>query len=135
MKQTILFAAFLLGCRAAQAQAPAGYTAGGSAGNVDCYYAITQCNGKTVVLLRFDNKNAAAVHLSWKEAFNTVEFPQTSPGLRTKQVTLAPGLSPAVNCQNNTQPELMIGEGDVTPTYIAHITGFGFTNLNVVPVQ
>ena len=117
------------------AQSGDGFALGTSAGNVDCYYNLTTCNGRTVVLLRFDNKNNAPVTILWNEAFTTKQVSKSLPGIRNKQVTLAPGISEATNCEDANHKEYIIGETDVSQTYRAEITGFKFREVSVKPAN
>src|SRR5688572_12177354 len=39
--------------------------------NVDFYYRIADCSGRKVVLMKFNNRNAQRVKVTWKEVFNT----------------------------------------------------------------
>jgi len=116
-------------------QTQEGYTLGTTSGNVDCYYSITNCNGKTVVLLRFDNKNTSPVTVAWKEIFTTKQLPKSMPGHLNKQVTLAPGVSSVLNCEDMSHREYIIGEADVNQTYRADITGFRFGEVSVKPTN
>ena len=115
------------------AQSQNGYTLGTTAGNVDCYYSLTSCNGKTVVMLRFDNRNTAPVTISWQELFNTKQVPKSMPGFMNKQVSLAPGISEALNCEDQNHKEYISGEADVNRAYRAEITGFKFGQVSVKP--
>jgi hypothetical protein len=132
MKRVLfLFSLMLLSVQGFSQQAA--YTLGLNAGNVDCYYVLDQCNGKTVVLLRFDNRNSSPVTISWEEQFTTVQMPQWSPGIKTKQMVLPVGVTELTGCGDPGNRLLIIHGTQVSHTYVADITGFAYTNVTVAP--
>jgi len=107
------------------------YTLDRTVDNVDCYYTLTQCDGKTVVMIRLDNRNAAPVTISWKENFTTTLVPQMSPGNKPKHLALPVGVSELSGCTDTSNPQLLINANQVNVTYIADITGFAFSDVSV----
>ena len=97
------------------------YTLGTTSGNVECYYNLTTCDGKTVVLLRFNNRNTTPVTISWKEVFTTKQFPEKAVGYWPKQVTIAPGISEAAGC------------GDTN--HKGYILSFEYNDVSITPAQ
>jgi hypothetical protein len=134
MKQVTFLFSLMLISLAGFAQGPA-YTLGTTASAVYCYYSITNCNGKTVVMLRFDNRNSSAVTISWKEEFNTTLVPGSNPGYKVKQAILPPGVSEASSCTDANHNNYIIGEADVSRTYRADITGFAFSDVTITPAN
>jgi len=98
--------------------------------NVDFYYQINDCSGKKVVLLKFNNRNAAKVKISWKEVFTT-QFEKDKDGKATRQLTLETGETSEANCANARIPELVVHASQVNPTYNVEIKSFGFKDITV----
>ena len=100
--------------------------------NVDFYYRIADCSGRKVVLMKFNNRNAQRVKVTWKEVFNT-QFEAQKEGFRgTKQLTLPTGETSQTNCANIRVKELIVLPGQVNPSYQADIKRFNFRNITVV---
>lgn len=98
--------------------------------NVECYYRIETCNGATTVFLRFHNKNAGNVKISWEEIFTT-QYEKAVPGFfGSKELVLQPGYTPEYNC-NLTHNVLVIKYDRVNPAYPAEVSEFKFSNLSV----
>ncbi len=135
MKRTLLLFFTLSTSLLVSAQEPPGYTLGKSADNVDCYYRISDCNGKTVLFLVFDNRNPSAVNVSWTELFSTKQVPEKTPGYKQKELLLAPGLSEAADCSITEDKVYIIDETDVHRAYRADITGFEFGNVQITPAN
>jgi hypothetical protein len=133
-KLLFLFCAVLL-TAPGYAQSNKGYTLGTTVNGVDCYYKFSQCGGNTVVLLQFNNHNKTSVNVTWKELFATTLVPENTEGFNGKQITLAPGLSAPVTCDDKERRQLLIGPADVSPTYRAEIKHFAFKNVTVTPVN
>jgi hypothetical protein len=134
MKQVTLLFSLMLISLVGFAQGPT-YTLGTTSIDVDCYYSITSCNGKTVVMLRFDNRNTSPVTISWKEVFNTTLIPGSNPGYKVKQAILPPGVSEASSCTDVNHRDFIIGEADVSRAYRADITGFAFSDVTITPAN
>ena len=99
--------------------------------NVDFYYQITDCSGKNVVLLKFNNRNASKVKVTWKEVFTT-QFEKDRTGLAgTKQLLLATGETFEAACSEVKIKELVILPSQVNPAYSADIKKFGFKDIMV----
>ena len=100
--------------------------------NVDFYYRIADCSGKKVVLMKFNNRNAQRVKVTWKEVFNT-QFEAQKEGFRgTKQITLPVGETSQTDCATIRVKELIVLPGQVNPSYQADIKRFNFRNITVV---
>jgi hypothetical protein len=99
--------------------------------NVDFYYQITDCSGKNVVLLKFNNRNASKVKVSWKEVFTT-QFEKDKSGLAgTKQLLVATGETFEAACSDVKIKELVILPSQVNPAYSADIKKFSFKDIVV----
>src|SRR5262245_57752092 len=73
-------------------------------GNVDCYHQVTDCNGKKVVFLKFNNKNNYKVTITWKEVFVTKQVPQKQDGaFGQKQLVITPGETSQTDCTDIKQ--------------------------------
>jgi hypothetical protein len=131
---SLLFILIITGL-AAYSQEMGAYTLGTSSGNVDCYYSLSECNGKTVVLLRFNNRNNTPVMLSWNEVFTTKQVSEKTIGYKQKQIRLAPGISAPRDCEDADHKAYIVGEADVHLAYRADITGFEFRDVTAVPAN
>ena len=99
--------------------------------HVDCYYLLTECGGKKVVLLKFNNKNTYKVKVTWKEVFDT-QLQKGVAGFRgKKQLLIAPGETFASGCADSKNKELLVLPADVIPTYAAEIVAFEFNDIQV----
>ena len=99
--------------------------------NVDFYHMLANCDGKKVVLLKFNNRNNHKVKVSWKEAFDT-QFKKGEEGFAGKKIlTVAPGETFASGCGDSRYKDLLIMPAQVSPTYIAEISAFEFKELKV----
>jgi hypothetical protein len=98
--------------------------------NVDFFYQITGCNGKQVVLLKFNNRNATKVKVSWKEVFTT-QFENGKEGSGKKSLLLSTGETFDVDCSNAKIKECIVLSSHVSPAYIADIRKFGFKDITV----
>jgi hypothetical protein len=98
---------------------------------VDCYYSLTVCDGKSAVFLKFVNNNAQSVTISWDEVFST-QMRTNAPGNPgAKQLFLPPGTTAPSGCADTGLPACIILGGDVSPTYVADISAFNFVNVSV----
>jgi hypothetical protein len=102
---------------------------------IDFYHQIAQCNGDSVVFLKFVNSNSHNVSITWTEVFDT----QTETGVLgfrgTRQIILTPGTTLQVDCADTNHPECLIVALDVTPTHKVVIRSFAFANITVVNLQ
>ena len=110
-----------------------GYTLDTTSGGVECYHQLSQCNGNTVVMLKFNNTNTSSVTISWKQLFATTEFPAITQGYKDRQLVLAPGETVAIDCNDAAHIACIIGPDDVSPAYIAVITQFAFKDVTATP--
>lgn len=99
---------------------------------IDFYHQIAQCNGDSVVFLKFINSTNHNVLISWTGVFDT----QTETGVLgwrgTKKMILTPGTTLQVDCADTNHPECLIGFFDVTPTHKVVIKSFAFAKIMVV---
>ena len=100
--------------------------------NVECYYMRTECNGKIAVFLKFINKNNYKVKIGWKETITT-QLEKNANGFGgPKQIVLSKLETAENNCKVTKFKEGRILPEDVSPTYIADIKAFEFTDIKVV---
>lgn len=100
---------------------------------VELYHQLTSCNSKTVVLLKFNNKNSHKVKVSWKEVFTT-QLEKSVEGYNgKKQLFIGPGETFSSGCQDDKIKELLILPQQVKPTYEASIKAFEFKDIDVTP--
>lgn len=106
-----------------------------TADGIDFYHQIAQCNGDSVVFLKFVNSNSHNVSITWTEVFDT----QTETGVLgfrgTRQIILTPGTTLQVDCADTNHSECLIVPLDVTPTHKVVIRSFAFANTTVVNSQ
>ena len=102
-------------------------------GGVQFYHAITTCNGKKVVFLKFDNRNNSAVKVSWKEVFVLQQSAtKVEDLLGRKQLTVQPGETFQSNCTEQKQQELLTPRvQQVTPVDKGEIVKFSFKDIKV----
>jgi len=109
-----------------------GWTLTKSAGKVDLFYKIGQCNGETVIFLKFDNKNDKSVTISWKEAVTDVKFGKTFEGqYGAKQLVLKPGITSSDNCSEASIGECVVRMTEIVPTFPAEPKSFEFKEVTV----
>jgi len=103
--------------------------------NVDFYHMLANCDGKKVVLLKFNNKNNHKVKVSWKEVFTT-QFEKVVEGANgQKQLIISTGETYSAGCNDNKIQELLVLPSQVRPTYAAQIKNFEFKNVDVTAAQ
>lgn len=102
-------------------------------GGVQFYHAITTCNGKKVVFLKFNNRNSSAVNVSWKEVFVLQQnATKVDDLLGQKKLTVQPGETLQSNCAEQKQRELLTPRvQQVTPVDKGEIVKFSFKNIKV----
>ena len=104
-------------------------------GGVEFYYAISTCNKENVVFIKMNNKNSYSVEVSWKEVFQT-QLEKNKEGFAgTKKITISSGETFESDCNNIRQPQLVVLAGQISPTYIATISGFSFKDISVTRKQ
>ncbi len=101
--------------------------------NVELYHAISECNGKKVVFLKFNNKNSGPVTVYWKEVFITQEknAEKTEGPFGEKQLVLSSGETFSSGCDDIKQKELLARPDQITPVYQAEIIKFNFQDIRV----
>lgn len=102
-------------------------------GGVQFYHALTTCNGKKVVFLKFNNRNSGAVKVSWKEVFVLQQnATKVDDLLGQKQLTVQPGETFQSNCAEQKQRELLTPRvQQVTPVDKGEIIKFSFKDIKV----
>ena len=99
--------------------------------NVDFYYMISECDGKKVVFLKFNNRNDKKVKVSWKEVFST-QFEKTREGFKgEKQLVLSKGETLQDDCKNVNVKQCIVLPSEVSSTYLAEIISFTFSQVRV----
>jgi hypothetical protein len=102
-------------------------------GGVQFYHAITTCNNKKVVFLKFNNRNNSAVKLSWKEVFELQQDSERVENLLgQKHLTLQPGELFQSSCADQKQKVLLTPRvQQVTPVDRGDIVKFSFKEIKV----
>jgi hypothetical protein len=99
--------------------------------NVDFFYMISECEGKKVVFLKFNNRNSNKVKVNWKEVFST-QFEKHREGFRgEKQLVLSQGETFQSDCSQINVKECMVLPSEVSPSYNADIVTFRFSKISV----
>ena len=100
--------------------------------NVSFYHQLVNCNGKTAVLLKFENNSGASVKVSWKEGFATLQTTGFIDGFYgMKELVISVGITEPANCTDNDNKKCIISAFDVDPTFIAGITSFKFISPTI----
>jgi len=107
-----------------------GWTLDATVNNVECYYKIATCNGSTTVFLKFNNKNAGNVKITWEESFQTQSENGLPGTLGKKELILLPGFSADNDC-SNVNPLTIIQSFQIAPAYPSVIKSFNFIKVNV----
>jgi len=106
-----------------------------SVNNVDMYHMITDCNGKKVTFLKFENKNNYSVQIAWKEVFVTE---QVSDKIRSingeKKLELLAGQLAVPKCGETSNP-LIIHTAQALPHFRADIRNFEFKDVLVTSLK
>jgi hypothetical protein len=109
------------------------WTLNATVNDVECYYMIATCNGSTSVFLRFNNKNAGNVKITWEESFQT-QLESGLPGSSsTKELILLPGYTAENDC-SKVDPLTIIHSFQVAPTYPSVIKSYNFINVKVTTI-
>jgi hypothetical protein len=110
-----------------------GWTLNATVNGVECFYKITQCAEKKVVLLRFNNTTNKPVNISWGERFvvksGSTNANKTSYG--KKQLKLSPGITEQADCGSSVRLELIAMPVQTTPVYTEEVITFDFSDLTV----
>ena len=99
--------------------------------NVDFYHAVSVCNNKKAVFLRFVNKNSKPVTVSFTEVLKTSAGTNEIPLGGKKKITLQPGETLATNCSENTCAECLLLPEQAVPTHKVEVKDFEFKELQV----
>jgi hypothetical protein len=100
--------------------------------NVEFYHMISECSGKKVVFLKFNNKNNYKVKIAWKEVFQTKQQKEKIEGIKgTKELMLFPGIKSSDNCNTPNNTGLFISPEQVSLTHAVEILQFEFKEINV----
>lgn len=108
-----------------------------SVNGVDFYHAMSDCDGKKVVLLKFDNKNKSSVTVSWKEKFTTQLETKVIGAKGKKEMIIPSGITVPSGCgeTNKSRRPAVITGFDVQPHYVAEIRVFEFVDISVQPTN
>ncbi len=102
-----------------------------SVGNVDFYHAITVCNGKKAVFLKFNNKNNYRVKVTWKEVFKIPPGEKKDGYSGKKELVLAPGITSPKDCADVANKKNIILPGEIDPLSVNEILDFSFKEITV----
>jgi len=106
------------------------WTLDATVSNVECYYKIESCNGSTIIFLKFNNKNANNVKITWNEVFKT-QIDNSLTGFQgQKELVLLPGSTADYDC-NGVNEILITRSAQISPAYPADVKQFKFSNLTV----
>jgi hypothetical protein len=106
---------------------------------VDFYHKITNCEGRKLVFLKFDNKNDFNVTVSWKETF----IVEPEEGFRTKSsgkserfaaqksLELSPGIVFESDCLTVKHMELVARPTPLSPVDETEVMQFSFKEIKV----
>jgi len=98
--------------------------------NVECFYKIESCNGISTVFLKFNNKNAGNVKITWEESFQTQKESGLQGTADTKELILLPGFTADNDC-SIVNPVTIIKMHQVAPMYPGVIKSYNFINVKV----
>ena len=99
--------------------------------NVSFYHALSECNGRKIAFLKFDNKNNVTTSVSWKETVKT-QLRAEEKAIRGEQrLSLPPGETFETSCAGTVCKACVILPEQVNPTYLAQIVDFSFTDITV----
>lgn len=99
--------------------------------NVECYHMLANCEGTTVVLLKFNNRNSSQVTIAWKEVLATQLNPQQESYGGKKQLVILPGETYPESCSDAKAKKLRIIPDEAVPTYRAEIKSFAYKDVSV----
>lgn len=100
---------------------------------VECYYSIQQCDGKSAVFLKFENKNAEPVKIYWRETF-IIDHPDGHKVYNTpllKELVLLPGETAEPDCEDTKQTALITHPIQASPVYKEKVIKFIFKDIKV----
>ncbi len=99
--------------------------------NVEFYHAITVCNGKNVVLLKFINRNAATVKIGWSEIFVTRNRERKAGFDGRKEMLLPTGITTPASCEDSNNKKTILRGDEVDPLSVIDIQNFYFKDITV----
>jgi len=103
-----------------------------STDNVDLYYRMGECDGQKVVFMKFENRNAHEIEISWKEIIqDNVSKRQLTGFYGEKHLVLAPGQVLQPDCSSNVCQECITRSADVAPTHRVEIIEFSFSEVSI----
>ena len=110
---------------------PADWILDTTVNGVEFYHSIQECNGKQVVLLKFNNKNSMPVKVSWKELFTTQVEAKAAGGAGQKELVIPKGVTVPASCTDAVNKKNIILSSEVSPAYVAQIKGFSYKDILV----
>ena len=102
--------------------------------NVECYHMLMDCDGHKAVLLKFNNRNAYKVKITWKEVFDSQSEKAVVGYLGQKELVLSPGETAQNDCTVGKMTQCITRGSQVNPTYLAEIKQFSFKDIIVSTV-
>ncbi len=106
------------------------WTLDATVNDVECYYKIENCNGSTIVFLKFNNKNANNVKITWNEVYTT-QLEKAAPGFfGQRELVLLPGVTSEYDC-NGVHEVLVLRTAQISPAYPVEVKQFNFSNITV----
>jgi len=99
--------------------------------NVDFYHAVNVCNGKNTVFLKFVNRNANAVKISWKEIFVTAHRERIEGFAGRKEMVIQPGTTTPADCNDATNKKAIIRGSEIDPMAVVDIVNFSYKDITV----
>jgi hypothetical protein len=106
---------------------------------VDFYHKITNCEGNKLVFLKFENKNAFNVTVSWKETFiveqeerfRTKNSGKSERFSAQKSLVLSPGIMFESDCLAAKHMELVARPIPLSPADETEVMQFSFMEIKV----
>jgi len=99
--------------------------------NVEFYHAITVCNGKKVVFLKFNNKNKYRVKVSWMEVFKIPSGERKDGYNGKKELVLSPGITAPADCTDAANKKSIILPSEIDPMTVTEIVDFNYNEITV----
>lgn len=98
---------------------------------VQFLHADMTCNGKQVVLLKFNNQNTYPVKISWKESVTDKKNRRHESAAGMKEIRINPGETAASGCGEIQNKQLLVRPEQSVLTHAIRITKFQFRDLIV----
>jgi hypothetical protein len=101
--------------------------------NIEFYHQVAECDGKKIVLLKFNNKTQQKVTIQWKDSFemNPGEPNMLHQTSAVKSIVLLPGTTSATDCNNTKQKALLSQPPQLSPIYKAEPFKFSFSEIKI----